>query len=115
LQLGRYRHPFCDTFFRVICLSFVFFPFFKKTPFALPRAKVKSCRASVFASSIYIINEKCRFHHDLLPFLYIFVFIIAFSGKMATQKTKNSFSFFINSKSLDLLFFAKINHNSYAD
>jgi len=73
---------------------FCFFSFFKKTPFALPRAKVKSCRASVFASSIYIINEKCRFYLDLLLFLYIFVFIIAFSRKMVTQKTKKFILFF---------------------
>jgi len=96
-----------------------FFPLFKNTPFALPGAKVKSCRASAFASSTYIINEKCRFYHDLLLF-YIYSFLLLlFLEKTVIQKTpKKKFHSLFSLSSIPkvcIYFFTKINHNSYAD
>jgi len=66
---------------------FVVFLFFKKTPFVLPQTKVKSCRAYVFASSIFSINENRRFCHGIY-FLCCLFYFVAFSGKMVTQKTQ---------------------------
>jgi len=81
--------------------DFCFFLFFKKTPFVLPKTKVKSCRAWFLFLLSTFINENRRFSHD---FLLYCLFLLLFSEKMATQKTKKkTFSFifiFIKTKGL---------------
>jgi len=70
---------------------FVFFVFFKKTPFVLPQTKVKSCRAYVFTSSIFSINEKPSF---LSRRLLLFYFVCFFWKNGNTKNPKKNIVLF---------------------
>jgi len=69
-----------------MCLSF--FCFFKKTPLVLPQTKVKSCRAYVFASSIFSINKKSSFLSRHLFFMFVYFILLLFWKNGNTKNPK---------------------------
>jgi len=97
----------------------VFFVFYKKTPLVLPQTKVKSCRAYVFASSIFSINKKSSFLSRHLLFYVVYFILVLFLEKMVIQKTQKilfSFPFKKNKfQKSAFTYLTKITHKSYAD
>jgi len=98
----------------------VFFCFFKETPLVLPQTKVKSCRAYVFASSIFSINKKIVVFVTAFTFYVCLFYFVAFSGKMVIQKTQKRtlFSFPLKKNNFQksaFTYLTKITHKSYAD